>query len=70
LTGDKGKLKLKDVNENWLQCDVLIYSPTVDAGANFDRVHINKIYGIFLIIITSPRSFLQMLARIRKSTDN
>lgn len=70
LTDDKEKLKLKDVNDIWSNCDVLIYSPTVEAGVNFDRVHFNKIYGVFSNNSTSPRSFLQMLARIRKTSDN
>lgn len=70
LTNDEDKMKLKDVNEIWLNSDVLIYSPTIEAGVNFDKLHFNKIYGIFSNNSTSPRSFLQMLARIRKTTDN
>jgi len=70
LTDDKDKLKLKDVNDIWSNCDVLIYSPTVEAGVNFDRVHFHKIFGVFSNNSTSPRSFLQMLARIRKTSDN
>ena len=70
MTDDEEKIKLKNVNEIWSNCDVLIYSPTVEAGVNFDKLHFNKIYGIFGNNSTSPRSFLQMLARIRKTTDN
>jgi len=70
LTDDKENLKLKYVNEIWKGCDDLIYTPTVEAGVIFDQIHFNKIFGVYSNKSTSPRSFLQMLARIRKTSDN
>jgi len=70
FTDDAKKAELNEVNIKWLNCDVLIYSPTIEAGVNFDRVHFNKIFGIFSDNSTSQRSFLQMLNRVRKVTDN
>jgi hypothetical protein len=70
LTDDEQKMKLCNVNKEWINADILIYSPTIEAGVNFDIVHFNKIYGILTNGSTSQRAFLQMLARIRKVTDN
>ena len=70
FTGDEEKMKLDDVNNIWDKCDVLIYSPTIEAGVNFDKPHFNKIFGILSDMSTSQRSFIQMLNRVRKITDN
>lgn len=70
LTNDVDKMKLIDVNNIWIKADVLIYSPTIEAGVNFDIPHFDKIFGILSNESTSQRSFLQMLARVRKTTDN
>ena len=69
-TDDSEKMKLDDVNNIWDKCDVLIYSPTIEAGVNFDKPHFNKIFGVLSDMSTSQRSFIQMLNRIRKTTDN
>ena len=37
--GIKKKEDLKNVIENWVHLDILIYSPTIEAGVNFDKVH-------------------------------
>jgi len=68
---DKKKSELKDVKKKWAEADVLLYSPTIEAGVNFDLEHFDKIYGLICSKSTTPRAFLQMLARIRKvkSTD-
>ena len=70
FTHDSEKMKLDDVNNIWDKCDVLIYSPTIEAGVNFDKPHFNKIFGILSDMSTSQRSFIQMLNRVRKITDN
>ena len=70
LSNDADKMALEDVNNIWDKCDILIYSPTIEAGVNFDKLHFNKIYGFICENTTSQRSFLQMLARVRKTTDN
>ena len=63
-------MKLDDVNNIWNKCDVLIYSPTIEAGVNFDVPYFDKIFGILADMSTSQRSFIQMLNRVRKLTDN
>lgn len=68
-TDDRNKLDLKDVNENWTKCDVLIYSPTIESGVNFDIEYFDKIYGIICLQSTSQRAFCQMLSRVRKIKD-
>ena len=44
-TGDEEKDKLNNVNEEWLKADVVIFSPNIEAGVNFDAKHFYKIYG-------------------------
>ena len=69
LTNDFDKMNL-DVNKHWKLCDVLIYSPTIESGVNFDIIHFDKMYGILCNQSTSQRSYLRMLARIRKLNNN
>jgi len=66
---DKYKEKLKNVNEFWVLYQLLIYSPTVEAGVNFDIEHFNKIYVVLSAKSTSPRGLLQMCSRVRKIKD-
>jgi hypothetical protein len=70
ITGDEEKRKLEDVNNVWNKCDILLYSPTIEAGVNFDILHFDKIFGIITNNTSSQRAFMQMLARVRKTTDN
>ena len=69
-TSDLNKKDLDNVKKNWSLLDVLIYSPTIEAGVNFDLPHFDKIYGIVCSNCNSQRAFCQMLARVRKTTDN
>jgi hypothetical protein len=65
------KHHLSNVSEHWSQADVIIYSPTIEAGVNFDVPgHFNKIYGILSCQSTSQRAFFQMLSRFRKVSNN
>lgn len=66
---DKKKEDFKDVVNVWKEANVLIYSPTVESGVNFDIKHFDSVYGI-LSESTTSRQFLQMLARIRKLENN
>ena len=59
-----------NINEEWLNCDCLIYSPTIEAGCSFNHIHYDKIYGILCNNTTSQRSYMQMLSRIRKVKSN
>ena len=61
---------LSNVTKYWKEADVVIYSPTIEAGVNFDvDGHFYKIYGILSCLSTSQRAFYQMLSRIRKVED-
>ena len=68
-TNDKDKNDLSNVLENWIKLDVLIYSPTIESGVNFDIVHFDKIFGIVSSGCNSQRAFCQMLSRVRKVKD-
>ncbi|ARF09927.1 superfamily II helicase [Indivirus ILV1] len=63
---DEDKEKLKNVNNFWSQYQLVIYSPSIESGCNFDRKHFHKIYIILSNKSTSPRGLLQMCSRIRK----
>jgi hypothetical protein len=65
-TDDQNKLDLLDVLSSWDKLDLLIYSPTIEAGVSFDISHFDKIYGIVCGRSTSQRAFVQMLSRVRK----
>jgi hypothetical protein len=67
---DNTKKDFNDVTNIWNKCDILIYSPTCEAGVNFDIEHFDRMFGILSGKSTSPRGFLQMLARIRKVKNN
>ena len=68
-SSDKDKNDLSNVLENWIKLDVLIYSPTIESGVNFDIVHFDKIFGIVSSGCNSQRAFCQMLSRVRKVKD-
>ena len=53
----------KNIKTEWIDIDCLIYSPTVQAGCNFDLEHFDKIFGILSLGSCSQRNFYQMLAR-------
>lgn len=65
-SSDSTKKDFNNVDEIWAEADVLIYSPTCEAGVNFDKKHFDKMYGIFTDKSTTPRGLLQMFARIRQ----
>lgn len=70
-SSDKEKKEdLKNVIENWVQLDVLIYSPTIEAGVNFDKVHFDRCFGLVSSNCNSQRAFCQMLSRVRKFKTN
>lgn len=67
---DHNKNELKNVNEFWNNFQLVIYSPSVESGTNFDREHFDKIYVILSQKSTSPRGLMQMNNRIRKIKNN
>jgi hypothetical protein len=61
---------LNDVNTFWSQFDIVIYSPTIESGVDFNVEHFDKMYCILCSKSTSQRGFLQMINRIRKLKSN
>jgi hypothetical protein len=70
ISSDEDKKDLVNVKKEWVKLDVLIYSPTIESGVNFDINHFDKIYGIVGQGCNSQRAFCQMLSRVRKLTIN
>jgi hypothetical protein len=71
-TDDKLKNELEDVNSFWVQFQVVLYSPTIESGVDFNVPHFDKIYGIIRngFLTCSQRAFLQMVGRIRTIKDH
>lgn len=68
---EKNKDILLNVNENWGQCDLLIYSPSVESGVDFNIPnYFYKCYALLSNQSTSYRAFNQMLNRVRHYEDN
>lgn len=66
-TDDTLKEKLQDVNNFWIQYDVVLFSPTIQSGVDFNIQYFDKVYGI---LTDGPntccqRSWIQMIGRIR-----
>ena len=57
---------MKNYKEEWNKADLLIYSPTIEAGVDFDVKHFDKCYGYMSDTSTSARAFSQMLHRVRQ----
>ena len=69
-TSDTDKDKLKDILKEWSTLDVIIYTPTIEAGVSFDLERFDVIFGIISDNVASQRSYFQMLARVRKIKQN
>lgn len=68
---EKNKQILLDVNKYWAECDILIYSPSVESGVDFNVVnHFYKCYALLSNKSTSYRAFNQMLNRVRYYENN
>src|SRR5208282_4157960 len=67
-TDDKLKSKLENVNKHWSKYNVILYSPCIESGVDFNVDHFDKIYCVLKNgqCTCSQRSFLQMVGRIRK----
>ena len=61
---------MKDVNKLWKKYQLIMFSPTIEAGIDFNVEHIDKIYVILSPKSTSPRGLMQMLGRCRNINDN
>ena len=56
---------LNDVNTEWLKYDVVLYSPTIQAGLSFEQKHFDYCYGIFNNSSSDDADCCQMIHRIR-----
>ena len=68
---ERNKNMLLDVNKNWADCDILIYSPMVESGIDFNII--NYFYSCYAYLThrsTSYRAFFQMLNRVRYFENN
>jgi len=70
MTDDEQKTALNNVNAEWIKYQVVMYSPTIESGLDFNKEHFNKIYCFLSSGSCSPRSFIQMVGRIRTITDH
>ena len=66
---DALKESLKNVTELWKNYQLIIYTPTIEAGVNFDIEHVDKMFVVLSSKSCSPRALLQMCARIRQIKD-
>lgn len=64
----------KTVNDIWINCDILIYSPTITAGISFDPIittqhHFDTIFCHFLANSCTYDVCSQMMDRVRHTND-
>jgi len=68
---EKNKEILYNVNAEWTKYQVVLYSPTIEAGIDYNIMgHFDKCYGIINPNSTSYRAFNQMLNRVRNFQNN
>ena len=67
----KNKDVLCNVNDEWGKCDLLIYSPSIEAGVDFNiKNYFYKMYVVLSNNSTSPRALNQMMNRVRHYETN
>jgi hypothetical protein len=66
---EKNNDVLKDYKNEWSKCDILLYSPTIEAGVDYDKEYFNCCMGYMSYNSTSARAFSQMLHRVRNLKD-
>jgi hypothetical protein len=67
---DELKNKLVDVNKLWSAYDIVMFSPTISCGVDFNLNHFDKIYSIITSGTCDSRLYMQMLGRVRKLNNN
>lgn len=67
-SNDKIKEELTNVNEFWGNYDVVIITPSVEAGVDFSIKHFDKMYVVLSANSTSQRGLNQMTSRVRQLT--
>ena len=71
-TDDKLKVDLEDVNNFWIEFQVVLFSPSIESGIDFNEKHFDKIYSIMRDgpMTCSQRQHLQQIGRIRHVKNN
>ena len=69
-SNDADKELLKNVEANWLDYDLVIYSPSIQSGVSFNIEHFDKLYIILSSNSCSPRDLMQMTNRVRQFKNN
>jgi hypothetical protein len=64
-TSDKEKRELCDVSNIWTKVQILIYTPCIESGVDFNIPHFYKIFCVLSSFSTSQRGLNQMLHRVR-----
>jgi len=54
-----------DVNKYWIDCDVLIFTPTLTAGISFERERFDRLFGYFTDKSCGAQTCVQMMGRVR-----
>ena len=67
---DKFKKELAKVNELWIKYKVVLFSPTITVGVDFTSLYFDKTFAIVCPNTASPRTFKQMLGRLRNLKSN
>ena len=66
-TGDNDKKLLANVEKIWINYQIIIYSPSIESGVDFNvENYIEKIYVVLCSQSTSQRGLNQMIKRCRK----
>jgi hypothetical protein len=69
-TDDNDKKLLSEVRKIWSSLQLVIYSPSIESGVDYDIEHFDKTYVIMSPNSTSQRGLFQMIHRVRKLKDS
>lgn len=59
--------ELRNVNDEWIKYDIVMYSPSIQAGVNFDKEHFDSVYGLFCNKSNIYDDCAQMMHRVRRT---
>jgi ribosomal protein L34 len=68
-TDDIDKKDVININKKWL-VDILIYSPAIESGVDFNIEHFDNLFIIYSQLSTCTRGLNQMMNRVRKFKDD
>lgn len=65
-TSAEDRKDIENVNEFWVNKDIVIYTPTISAAVSFEiENHFSKFYGYFVDSSCGPKTCYQMMGRVR-----